>query len=213
MKRILPAIFAFAFLQAKAQIQIINQSLTDTTKNFLYIGAENHILISGKGFNEVTNPIQISGGGASIYKQASNDYLVRTTVVTDECKIWITNKNGKTIAEKKFNVRYIPEFEVTLAGFKDTTLSRNKILLNSFLSVILPNCYYQHNFLVTAFTATFIENNDSIVIVTNGNLLSQEQKDWIKKTNSGSRIWFNDIRAVGPDSRTRKLKPFWIIIE
>jgi hypothetical protein len=63
-------------------------------------------------------------------------------------------------------------------------------------------------------TATFISQElDSLKTYSDGNMLSTELKESIKKLRTGDKIFFDQLYALGPDSRRRKLKSFTIIIK
>lgn len=212
MKFIINLILLVIALKTAAQTDIICSKLTDSSLNYFYIGVDNPIAVIG---NRITDnyTVTISGGGAMITKESANNYIVKATTVTDECKVVIIGKNGKVILKKDFKVRVIREPVATLSGIKDTTVSRNRILLNPFLSIVIPNCYFQLNYKVLSFSATFINESDSIYTTAIDNLLSLEQMKLIKEAVAGSKIYFDNIRAIGPDERARKFPPFWIKIQ
>ncbi|HMK25752.1 MAG TPA: GldM family protein [Chitinophagaceae bacterium] len=195
-----------------SQFNIISLKLTDTTKNIFYIGYDNPIRVSGKGISG-NYQVEISGAAGSLYKDKENfnQYFVRV-VAPGMCSITI-KQNGKKVFYEEFNAEILADPVATLSGIRDTTVSRNRILLNPFLSVVIPNCFYQHNIRISSFRATFINAGDSIPTIAGGNLLSQEQLGLVKEAEPGSKINFEDIRGNGPDGRTRKLPPFWIKIK
>ena len=208
MKLISFSLFTILSVTVYSQINIINESLTDSSKNIFYIGVDNRISIIGLA----DNTIAITGGGGAIYKTGKGQYVVRVSTPTDDCKIILIN-GTKNIFRKSYKVRTIGELVATLSGIRDTTVSRNRVLLNPFLSIVIPNCFYQHNLQVVSFSAIFINNRDSITTMANGNLLSQEQINLVKEASPGSNIYFDNIRGRGPDSRTRIFHPFWIKIQ
>ena len=68
--------------------------------------------------------------------------------------------------------------------------------------------------MITNFTAVFISQElDSLNTYAVGNLLTSEQKELIKKLKTGDKTLFDQIYALGPDSRRRKLSPFTITIK
>lgn len=69
MKYIFTLIFLFFTTVSHGQINIINQSLTDSSRNFLYIGVDNRISITGSADNY---SMAISGGGGTILKDGKN---------------------------------------------------------------------------------------------------------------------------------------------
>ena len=209
MKLIGFSLFTILSGTAYGQVNIINESLTDSSMNIFYIGADNKIRITGITDNY---NITISGGGGILHKAGKGQYFVWVLAPTDLCEL-VLLKGTRKILQKNYKVRTMADQIATLSGIKDTTVSRNRILLNPFLSIVIPNCYYQHNVRVVSFTAAFIYENDSIPTTAIDNLLSQEQLRLVKEAVAGSKIYFDNIRVLGPSDRTRKLSPFWIKIE
>jgi hypothetical protein len=198
----------------KAQVNIFNLSLRDSSKNIFYIGVDNIIKISGKDYNPSKGRVAIAGGGGSIYKTDNGTYIIKVQVETELCHIFY-RENDRLGLKKQFTCKNI-ESPLTgrLGGIKDSTASINNILLNPFLHIDIPGSYYNHRFFITNFSAAFIgQDFDSLKTNAVGNLLSKEQIELIKQLKPGDRIFFHDIYAVGPDSRRRKLTPFSIYIK
>jgi hypothetical protein len=209
MKLIGVSLFTILSATAYGQINIINESLTDDSKNIFYIGVDNRIRISVFDDNY---SMAITGGGGTIQKTGKGQYVVRVTAVTDLCELFVL-KGTRNIFRKPYVVRTINDPVATLSGIRDTTVSRNRILLNPNLSIVIPNCYFRFNYRVVSFSASFINDQDSITTFSNGNILSPEQINLVKNAVTGSNIYFDNIRGMGADDRTRKFYPFWIKIQ
>lgn len=195
------------------QISISNLSLTDSTLPYLYIGIDNEISISGIGYVDHQSSIYITGGGGMISKVGANKCLIRVSTITDECRVNIQNKKTKKIVEKVYKVRVIYLPEATLNGHHFDTVSKQELLLFPLLNVIIPKSFWRHNYRIISFEASFISNGDSIKISTQGNRFSKEQITQVRELNPGDEIYFDQIRCLGPDSRTIKLPSFWIRIK
>ena len=197
----------------KAQLSIFNLSLTDSTQNIFYIGVDNIIKISGKQYDPVKHHTRIIGGGGTLLKKAKGVYIVKVQNETDHCQVWLS-ENNKSVFKQNYVVRRIGEGIVRYGGLKDSNASVNQLLANPFIFVDIPGSYYKPNINITSFAATFIGSDfDSLVTVSTGARLTTEQIETVKKLRSGNRIYFNNIYALGPDSRRRKLSPFTITIK
>lgn len=205
--------FVVCSVASKAQVQVYNRSLTDSTLPYFYIGVDNEIRIDWKNKLSPNHSISVQNGGSDIMQISGNRYIVRVNAVTDECKVVIRDKSRKVILEKIYKVRTIPEPTPTLAGLRDTSVSLKRILLNPYLKVVYPNCFIKINYSILSFTMTSVIGGDSISISSNGNILSTAQIKVIRETENGNKLFFTDLRGTGPDERARKLKPFWIKIE
>jgi GldM C-terminal domain len=193
------------------QVNIINQSLTDSSLNFLYIGVDNRIRVTGLTDNY---RIAISGGGGSIIKTEKNQYVVHVNSVTDLCELTLL-KGTKSIFRKPYKVRTISTPITTVGGLKDTAIRVSLILTNPFISIVAPGCYFRLNYRVTSFEATFIQDADSTgtTTINNDNIFSPEQIKIIKTLKPGDNIYFDNIRAIVPGNRGYKIPSFWIKIE
>ena len=206
-------LFVLSAMCIKAQVSISNLSLTDTSQNIFYIGVENVIKISGKQYDPAIHKLAIMGGGGTLLKKEKGVYIVRVQDETHDCNISI-RVNNKGVSKHHFRVRKIGDIVARYGGLKDSTATVNYLLANPFIYVDIPGSYYKHNINITSFSATFIGGDfDSLVTVSTGTRLTTQQIEIIKKLKSGNKIYFNNIYAVGPDSRRRKLSPFTIIIK
>lgn len=196
-----------------AQITISNLSLTDTTQNIFYIGIDNTIKISGKQYDPANQKHVIMGGGGTLQKKEKGVYIVRVQEETDDCKIWIT-LNNRPVSKHHFRVRKIGDYVVRYSGLKDSIATINQLLINPFIYVDIPGSYYKHNINITSFSATFIIHSvDSLETLSTSNRLTAEQIETIKKLIPGNKIYFNNIYAVSPDGRRRRLTSFTITIK
>jgi GldM C-terminal domain len=209
MKYIFILISLFFSSVGHGQINIINLSLTDSSLSFLYMWVDNRISVTGSADNY---SLAISGGGGTIQKAGKNQYIVRVTSVTDLCELTLL-KGTKSIFQKPYKVRTISNPIATGGGLNDTTVRVGVLLANPFISVVAPGCYFRLNYRVMSFRATLMQDTDSTITINNGNIFSTEQIRMIKMLKPGDKIYFDNIRATGPDSRIGTLPPFWIRIE
>ena len=195
-------------LFSKAQVNIINRSLTDSSLNIVYIEVDNFLEIKGAKIN---GDINVSASQGNITKIGIHNFTLR---VSPGDSIFITVEGkGRQILKKKFKCFELYDPVLRLGGIKDSAASINEILVTPFLRLFREDCFYKKQFMITSFSATFIGYDlDSLNTHATGNLLTQEQVELIKKLRSGDQIFFNGIYAVGPDSRRRKLNPFTLTI-
>ncbi len=209
MKYIFILLSLFFTAVSQGQIDIINQSLTDSSLNYLYIGVDNRIKVKGSNSEY---KLVITGGGGIHSKSGKNEYLVRVNTPTKLCSLFLL-KGTQHIFQKSFEVRTLSSPIATLGGFNDTTAKTNILLGNPYISMLMPGCYFRMNYRVTAFQAIMIQHSDSTATTGDGNMLSQEQVELIKTLRTGDKIYFDDIRVISPDGRTGKLPSFRITIE
>lgn len=209
MRSILLTVFVLLFHFSDGQISIKNESLTDNSLGYLYIGVENIIVVSGLLDNYT---ISISGGAGSIEKIEKNKYVAKVAAQTDACQIKLL-KGAKIVFQKEYKVRAVPVLVATINGFRDTSMKVSALLVNPFISTRLPGCFLRANFTISSFDATYIQDTDSTTTFSQGASFSPEQIKLTKNLSRDDKIYFDNIRGTFPDGRNVKLSPFWIKIE
>jgi gliding motility-associated protein GldM len=192
--------------QSSAAVQLDNM-------NVLFIGVENPVTISGSGS---VNQIQasISGGGPG--SALRGDGAKRTAWVTEQtedCTISVRTPDGK-VTPVKFRVRLIPDPTSMIGTYKSGNIPAAYFKSQAGVRAILENFYYKTNFNVTSFHITadgagfedFMERN-------NTGAVWNEAQAIITKCRAGSFITIDQIRAVGPDGRSRVLNPLVLALK
>ena len=211
-------IFFLSFFSStlRSQIVISNLSLTDTTQNIFYIGVENIIHVTGKGYDPLKGKFAVSGGGCTSKNLGNGNYIYKGEIETDDCTLWYS-ENGKLVYKQNFRCRKIVTDPVArLAGVRDSLATVEEITSNPFLIVEMPNTLYKHGCRITAFTftmdgASFEEKNEVDSVV--GHIIPAHVINKIKKLRKGYVMAFDQLRCLCNDSRARKLKPFRITIK
>lgn len=176
--------------------------------NVLFIGVDNPLTVSGSGS---ANQLQVSasGGGAVLSSAGGGGkYTVRVNQETDNCIISVTTPDKKT-TPIKFRVRSIPDPVAMIGQNKSGDMSAAAFKSQAGVRAILENFFYETQFNVTGFTITgdlegFPEGIEEKV---NTGAAWNEARSIINKCRPGSFITIENIRAVGPDGRSRKLQP------
>lgn len=211
MKYILVLLSLIYTARSCAQVDIINQSLTDSSLNIFYTGVDNRIKLKVK--KDLPNyTVMVKGAGSSLAKIDPDKYAVRVTAM-DNCTVIVRNRKGKEVLTRKYKIGSLPDAMATVSGLRDATIKLNQLLLNPFITVVLPGCYYLHRKVVVSFLATITQNSDSAKIVNTGNQFSEELIKAARQLIKGDQIYFEDIRVLSPDDGIRKLDPFWLKIE
>jgi hypothetical protein len=69
----------------------------------------------------------------------------------------------------------------------------------------MENFEFDLQFKVTEFTVATIRGGYVVDAKSNSNLFTDEQKELLRGTVRGQRVYIQDIQAVGPDGRRRSL--------
>jgi gliding motility-associated protein GldM len=174
--------------------------------NVLFIGVDNPVTVSGSGSADQLK-VGISGGGGSL-SGSGGHYTARVTQETDDCVISVTTTDGKT-TPVRFRVRSIPDPTPYIGQIKSGEMGAGAFKSQAGVRALVENFFYETQFNVTSFRITgdgegFPEGVEEKI---NSGAAWNEAKAIINKCRAGSFITIEDIRAVGPDGRTRKLTP------
>jgi gliding motility-associated protein GldM len=174
-----------------------------TKMNVLYIGVDNPVSIAASGGAEQINP-SISQG--SITKTGPGQYNVRVNSVTDNCTISV-NVAGKLAGQQVFRVRTIPDPVATVGNFKSgANVPAGAFKAQGGVAAWIENFPFDLKYQVASFTIVG-ENNDGDLIEAkvSGNTWNGQAANIVRNVKPGQLITIEDIRAMGPDGRTRSI--------
>jgi len=174
--------------------------------NVLFIGVDNPITISGSGSVEQLQ-VSIRGGGGVINGHGGKR-TVRVSQITDDCVISVRTPDGK-LTNVPFRVRPIPDPTPMVGQNESGNVQAALFKVQPGVRAILPNFFYETQFNVTSFrmTADGAGFEDGIIEANNTGAIWKEARRIIDRCKPGSFITIEDIYAVGPDGRRRKLTP------
>jgi hypothetical protein len=184
--------------QSSAAVQLDNM-------NVLFIGVDNPVTISGSGSVDQIKA-SISGGGGVLNGSGAHR-TIRVSQETDDCFISVVTPDGKT-TRMQFRVRSIPDPSPLVGTFKSGNIPTAVIKSQVGVRAIVENFYYKTQFNVVSFRMTADGPGfEDIVEVNNSGAEWNEAKGIIAKCKPGCFITIEDIYAVGPDGRRRRLTP------
>ena len=175
----------------------------DATKIF-YIGLDNPITVSGGAKGDEATQASIDNG--SLSKTGAGKYMVKVSGGT--AAIVTVTVDGKS-TPFNFRVKPIPDPVAMVGRSKGGKLSANEFKSQQGLRADLENFIFEgvkYNVLSYTIYATgkgFTENPG--IAQNNGAAFSSEAKRIIDRCVNGTTVTFDDIKAVGPDGRTRSL--------
>lgn len=174
--------------------------------NVLFIGVDNPVTISGSGSVDQIKATITGGGGVMSGSGAKR--TVRVTQETDECLIRVTTPDGKTTSVN-FRVRSIPDPTPMIGASESGDIQSAMFKSQAGVRAYVKNFFYETQFNVTSFriTGDAAGFDDGIEDAVNTGAAWNEARKIITKCRPGSFITIEDIYAVGPDGRRRKLTP------
>ncbi|HJS55209.1 MAG TPA: gliding motility protein GldM [Chitinophagaceae bacterium] len=190
--------------QSSAAVQLDNM-------NVLFIGVDNPVTISGSGSVDQIKA-SISGGGG-VLSGGGAKRTVRVSQETDECYITVLTPDGKS-TRVQFRVRSIPDPTPMIGTFKSGNIPAAQFKGQQGVRAVVENFYYKTQFNVTSFRMTGDGNGfDDIMEANNTGAAWNEAQNIVNRSRAGSFITIEDIYAVGPDGRRRKLTPLILYLK
>ncbi len=176
--------------------------------NVLYIGVDNPVSISVPGVANENVTAGISGAGGSLSKAGGASYVAKVAAV-GEANISITaNLEGKQtpMGTFKYRVKRVPDPVAMIANTKGGNVAKNILLAQTAVIPVMENFDFELFFRVTSFKMTYIpRGKDLIEMDSNNNLITGGMKSALSNARPGDKVYFEYIRAVGPDGTTRQL--------
>ncbi len=174
--------------------------------NVLYIGIDNPVSIAVPGIADSKVNVSISNGtllrnnGKYIVKvDNTNDVVINVSAETAPGVL-------KSYGSFTFRVKRIPDPVACVAGQCGSKLVISKAtLLNKPELSVKMDVAFELKFEIVSFTLTYQKDGNLYSETTSGNKFNQRMIDAIKKMEDGSKVFFEEIEAKGPDGATRKL--------
>lgn len=181
-----------------------NAAISLDKMNVLYIGVDNPVTIAASGGSEQIQP-SISGGGGSLTKVGPGKYIARVNSVTDACRITVSVQ-GKVAGAMDFRVRTIPDPVATVGGrVSGENINAGEFRAQAGVAAWIKDFPFDLKYSVTSFMiSTDSDDGDIVDANVSGNSWGAAQ-GVLRQIKAGKTVYIDNIRAVGPDGRSRKL--------
>ncbi|MEI6949464.1 gliding motility protein GldM [Paraflavisolibacter sp. H34] len=182
-----------------------NASIALDKMNVLYIGVDNPVTIAASGGAEQIQP-SISGGGGSLTKVGPGKYIARVNSPTENCRITVS-VSGKVAGASDFRVRTIPDPVATVGGFASgDNVNAGAFRAQGGVGAYIKDFPFELKYSVTSFTLTADDDQGDILEAPcTGNTWSAKARSIVQGLKAGRMVTIDNIRATGPDGRSRKL--------
>ncbi|MFC2080894.1 gliding motility protein GldM [Bacteroidota bacterium] len=199
-------------------------SFTNKPFTSSYIVAEPALVVSPTEMNvfyqAIDNPVEISVPGypaSSIRASINNGRMTGsgTRYTVSPTKLGTANVSvsvmvdgqRKSMGTKPFRVEKVPDPETTIAGKKGGTLTKSVVLAEIGLKAEMPEWFKFGgvSYKITSYEFEATIQGFAKKIPVQGSAFPSDLRDVVRNARANSRIYFNDITAVGPDGSTRTL--------
>ncbi len=177
--------------------------------NVFYIGVDNPVAVSAAGVAPGNLVVSGSGGGIALKPNGAGKYIVTATTETLDAKITVASKTTEGVRHQgvsTFRVKRIPD-PTAMVGGKKGTSEITRLQASGIGAVIakLENFDFVTNFKVVSFDFTSVIKGNAVFYQSNSAALTQEMKDKLAKLSTGSKIYFENVKAMGPDGKVREI--------
>lgn len=168
--------------------------------NVLYLGVDNPLKIAASGYNAKDLEVSIDNG---TIKGKNGQYLVWPR--NEGSAIVSVKNNGNVIQETTFRIKTVPDPTTMVGSRSGGTVKKEWLLNQNTVDANMKNFDFDLSFEVDGFMmSTNIDGFTKEFRSTSGSI-TPEQKELIQKVKEGGRVYFEDVKAKGPDGSVRKL--------
>jgi gliding motility-associated protein GldM len=201
-----------------------NVIVSPTAMNVMYIGIPNPIDVSVPSISPDKIKIKVVNGSFStdrVKKSGGQDYFkgswaVKPNAVGQDVQVIVTaDINGKLTqyAPYPFRVKPLPTPIAQFAQKSTGSVPRATAAAQQGVFATMPDFDFDLQYTVTGFTILYSDKgNDYEESSTNSNL-TPKQKDLISRLTRGKYLTIKDIKALGPDGKTKDLQPVILKID
>ena len=187
-----------------------NQSLlvvSPIKMNVLYIGVPNPLEIVASDIPIDKIQVSISDGSIAKDNRKAGSYIAQVRKPgTVTIKI-TANINGQilNLGSKEFSVKRVPDPIAYIANKKGGTIDKSELLDQAGIKAVIENFDFDMRFNVISFKVSATIKGFPQEAIANSAAFTAQQKKIIEQAPSGGKVYFEDIKAKGPDGSIRSL--------
>ncbi len=200
-----------------------NVVVSPTAMNVLYYGIDNPIDVSVPNVSPDKIKIKVINGEYKIGKVKNSkgesfrgNWIIRPTDQSHNVQVLVTaDIGGKPMqfAPLDFRVKPVPPPIAVFGGKSTGSISRATAAAQQGVFAILPDFDFDLTYQVTGFTFFYTDKGMDQEEVSTSSYLTAKQKDMLGRLTRGKNLIIKDIRALGPDGKTRELNPIILKID
>lgn len=179
-------------------------AVAPTKMNVFYLGVDNPVVIAVAGVPAEKVSAKISNG---TIRKDGDRYIVNPMTIGPALVTVYAEVDGRKeyAGILDFRVKSIPSPIVTVATKKGGLISKSYLLQQEEVFAIIENFDFDVKFKVIEFTVSANIRGFVQEAVSNSSRISEQQKLIIGSIKPGDRVYFQDIKALGPEGLVREL--------
>ena len=200
-----------------------NVIVSPTAMNVMYAAIANPIDVSVPGVSPDKIKIRVVNGTFTTEKIRNSkgepfkgSWAVRPTAAGQNVQVIVTaDMGGKPLqfAPYEFRVKPIPPPIAIFAQKSTGSVSKASAAAQQGVFAILPDFDFDLQYQVTGFTVLYNERGIDYEEPSTGSNLTAKQKDLINRLTRGKNLIIKDIKAVGPEGKTKELSAIILKID
>ena len=200
-----------------------NVIVSPTAMNVMYAGIANPIDVSVPGVSPDKIKVRVVNGSITTEKVKNSkgepfkgSWAVRPTAVGQNVQVIVSaDISGKPLqfAPYEFRVKPIPPPIAIFAQKSTGTVPRATAAAQQGVFAILPDFDFDLQYQVTGFSVLYSERGNDYEESSTSSNLTPKQKELIGRLTRGKNLIIKDIKALGPDGKTKELSPVILKIE
>ncbi len=188
--------------------------ISATKMNVFYIGVDNPVSVSVSGVPGDKISASMTQGSL---KRAGGDWIaVVDPNAKGISKVTVSaNINGqnRVMGSMDFRIKTIPNPVAKVAGKIGGRIDKATLTAQIVVLAEMENFDFDLKFNVTEFSVSAVVKGFTQTKLAKGARITDEQKILLNGLTKGAKVYFDDIKAVGPDKRTRELPAIGFTID
>lgn len=195
-----------------------NVVVSPTAMNVFYIGVDNPVAISvpGVGQNQIKAVMSNGRLVRGKYKNFPGSWIAHPQTAGKIARITVSatiNGKNRTFPARSFRVKNVPDPVAKVAGLKGGSVRLAVLKAQQGVIAEMENFDFDLRFKVTSFRVSINDKGYVIDQDSKNNLFTSAQKALFNRLKRNSQVIIQEIKAVGPDGKPRKLSPIVLKIQ
>ncbi|HEX2921124.1 MAG TPA: gliding motility protein GldM [Bacteroidales bacterium] len=200
-----------------------NVIVSPTAMNVMYSGIANPIDVSVPGVSPNNIKIRVTNGTFTTEKIKNSrgetfpgTYAVKPNQGAPNVEIIVTadmNGTQQTFPPYKFRVKGLPDPIAQFGQKSQGTIARASAAAQQGVFAVLPDFDFDLQYKITGFTVLVSDRGSDFEETSTTTNLTTAQKNLISRLTRGKTLIIKDIKALGPDGKTRDLLPVVLKID
>ena len=200
-----------------------NVIVSATAVNVMYMSIDNPIDVSVPGISPDKINIKVLNGISTTdkVKNSKGDYFkgswaVRPNAPGQNVQVIVTaDINGKHVQYPpyEFRVKPLPPPTAVFGGKSTGSISRATAAAQQGVFAIMPDFDFDLRYQITGFTVLYNDKGNDYEEFSTNSYLTPKQKEMIGRLTRGKNLIIKDIKAIGPENKTKELQSLILRID